>query len=154
SHESRPDVYAPERGLHRLRADGRDPPAPVHLHALFPGPPQADPGPDGARHRPGLRAGRALHLLEPDGTPVRGAALPRGTRRLRSRRGRGQPALGPTGGIGRAGAAAGPTVPGVLLVPGLGTITAASRAASAARQAAGVFDEVQKTMWHAEAQRH
>jgi hypothetical protein len=39
-------------------------------------------------------------------------------------------------------------------VPGLGTITAASRAASAARQAAGVFDEVQKTMWHAEAQRH
>ncbi|HEX7786553.1 MAG TPA: hypothetical protein VF653_10065 [Methylomirabilota bacterium] len=44
--------------------------------------------------------------------------------------------------------------PGGLLVPGLGTITAASRAASAARQAAGVFDEVQKTMWHAEAQRH
>jgi hypothetical protein len=43
---------------------------------------------------------------------------------------------------------------GGLLVPGLGTITAASRAASAARQAAGVFDEVQKTMWHAEAQRH
>jgi hypothetical protein len=48
----------------------------------------------------------------------------------------------------------GPTFPGGLLVPGLGTITAASRAASAARQAAGVFDEVQKTMWHAEAQRH
>jgi hypothetical protein len=51
----------------------------------------------------------------------------------------------------------GPTVPvspGGLLVPGLGTITAASRAASAARQAAGVFDEVQKTMWQAEAQRH
>jgi hypothetical protein len=47
-----------------------------------------------------------------------------------------------------------PTFPGGLLVPGLGTITAASRAASAARQAAGVFDEVQKTMWHAEAQRH
>jgi len=44
--------------------------------------------------------------------------------------------------------------PGGLMVPGLGTITAASRAASAARQAAGVFDEVQKTMWHAEAQRH
>lgn len=43
---------------------------------------------------------------------------------------------------------------GGLVVPGLGTITAASRAASAARQAAGVFDEVQKTMWHAEAQRH
>jgi len=43
---------------------------------------------------------------------------------------------------------------GRLVVPGLGTITAASRAASAARQAAGVFDEVQKTMWHAEAQRH
>jgi hypothetical protein len=43
---------------------------------------------------------------------------------------------------------------GRLLVPGLGTITAASRAASAARQAAGIFDEVQKTMWHAEAQRH
>jgi hypothetical protein len=42
----------------------------------------------------------------------------------------------------------GPTFPGGLLV------TAASRAASAARQAAGVFDEVQKTMWHAEAQRH
>ena len=44
--------------------------------------------------------------------------------------------------------------PGGLVGPGLGTITAASRAASAARQAAGVFDEVQKTMWHAEAQRH
>ncbi len=44
--------------------------------------------------------------------------------------------------------------PGGLVVPGLGTITAASRAASAARQAAGVFDDVQKTMWHAEAQRH
>ena len=39
-------------------------------------------------------------------------------------------------------------------MPGLGTITAASRAASAARQAAGVFDDVQKTMWHAEAQQH
>lgn len=47
-----------------------------------------------------------------------------------------------------------PVLPGGLLVPGLGTITAASRAASAARQAAGVFDEVQKTMWQAEAQRH
>ena len=47
-----------------------------------------------------------------------------------------------------------PTFPDGLLVPGLGTITAASRAASAARQVAGVFDEVQKTMWHAEAQRH
>jgi|SRR5512144_2480152 hypothetical protein len=47
-----------------------------------------------------------------------------------------------------------PVYPGGLLVPGLGTITAASRAASAARQAAGVFDEVQKTMWQAEAQRH
>ena len=43
---------------------------------------------------------------------------------------------------------------GGLEIPGLGTITAASRAASAARHAAGVFDEVQKTMWHAEAQRH
>lgn len=47
-----------------------------------------------------------------------------------------------------------PVLPGGLVVPGLGTITAASRAASAARQAAGVFDEVQKTMWQAEAQRH
>lgn len=44
--------------------------------------------------------------------------------------------------------------PDGLVVPGLGTITAASRAASAARHAAGVFDEVQKTMWQAEAQRH
>ena len=44
--------------------------------------------------------------------------------------------------------------PSGLVIPGLGTITAASRAASAARQAAGVFDEVQKTMWHAEAQQH
>ena len=47
-----------------------------------------------------------------------------------------------------------PVHPGGLIIPGLGTITAASRAASAARQAAGVFDEVQKTMWQAEAQRH
>ena len=51
-------------------------------------------------------------------------------------------------------AANGPAAPvfsgpgGGLMVPGLGTITAARRAASAA------FDEVQKTMWHAEAQRH
>jgi hypothetical protein len=44
--------------------------------------------------------------------------------------------------------------PGGLVVPGLGTITAASRASAAARHAAGVFDEVQKTMWQAEAQRH
>ena len=47
-----------------------------------------------------------------------------------------------------------PVHPGGLVIPGLGTITAASRAASAARQAAGIFDEVQKTMWQAEAQRH
>lgn len=60
---------------------------------------------------------------------------------------------GPTVATGTGGPTA-PTFPGGLLVPGLGTITAASRAASAARQAAGVFDEVQKTMWHAEAQRH
>jgi hypothetical protein len=46
------------------------------------------------------------------------------------------------------------TGPGGLLIPGLGTITAASRASAAARHAAGVFDEVQKTMWQAEAQRH
>ena len=50
---------------------------------------------------------------------------------------------------------AGTVLPGGgLVVPGLGTITAASRAASAARHAASVFDDVQKTMWHAEAQRH
>jgi len=53
-----------------------------------------------------------------------------------------------------AGGPVAPTAADDLLVPGLGTITAASRAAWAARQAAGVFDEVQKTMWHAEAQRH
>jgi hypothetical protein len=53
-----------------------------------------------------------------------------------------------------SGGPAVPVLPGGLVVPGLGTITAASRAASAARQAAGVFDEVQKTMWQAEAQRH
>ncbi|HEY7203583.1 MAG TPA: hypothetical protein VIA61_04775 [Methylomirabilota bacterium] len=61
--------------------------------------------------------------------------------------------LRPTVAAGANGPAASP-FPGGLLVPGLGTITAASRAASAARHAAGVFDEVQKTMWHAEAQRH
>jgi hypothetical protein len=73
----------------------------------------------------------------------------------------------PAGGAGSMSAPARPMVSAVtngpasamlpgggLVVPGLGTITAASRAASAARQAAGVFDEVQKTMWHAEAQRH
>jgi hypothetical protein len=61
-----------------------------------------------------------------------------------ARRVAGAPGNGPTA----------PVYPGGLLVPGLGTITAASRAASAARHAAGVFDEVQKTMWQAEAQRH
>jgi hypothetical protein len=50
--------------------------------------------------------------------------------------------------------AAAPLHVGGLEIPGLGTITAASRAASAARHAAGIFDEVQKTMWQAEAQRH
>src|SRR6185295_5930763 len=53
-----------------------------------------------------------------------------------------------------AAAVPAPVHPGGLVIPGLGTITAASRAASAARQAAGIFDEVQKTMWQAEAQRH
>jgi len=61
----------------------------------------------------------------------------------------------PTGMAATNGPAASPWPgPGGLVVPGLGTITAASRAASAARHAAGVFDEVQKTMWQAEAQRH
>ena len=58
------------------------------------------------------------------------------------------------GATAAAGGPTAPVLPGGLMVPGLGTITAASRAASAARQAAGVFDEVQKTMWQAEAQRH
>jgi hypothetical protein len=58
-----------------------------------------------------------------------------------------------------AGVANGPTWTGPaagvgLMVPGLGTITAARRAASEARRAAGVFDEVQKTMWQSEAQQH
>jgi hypothetical protein len=57
------------------------------------------------------------------------------------------------------GAASSPAVPpwggpGGLVVPGLGTITAASRASAPARHTAGIFDEVQKTMWHEEAQRH
>jgi hypothetical protein len=64
---------------------------------------------------------------------------------------------GPSG-SGATSTAGAPTAPwngsDGLLVPGLGTITAASRASAAARHAAGVFDEVQKTMWQAEAQRH
>ncbi len=47
-----------------------------------------------------------------------------------------------------------PTQPPGIVVPGLGTITAARRAATAARHAAGAFDDVQKTMWQTEAQRH
>jgi hypothetical protein len=47
-----------------------------------------------------------------------------------------------------------PTQPPGIVVPGLGTITAARRAATAARHAAGAFDDVQKSMWQAEAQRH
>src|SRR5260370_5920500 len=50
-------------------------------------------------------------------------------------------------GAGNSPAAA--VFPGGLLIPRLGPITAANRAASAARPAAGVFDEVQKTMWQA-----
>jgi hypothetical protein len=73
-------------------------------------------------------------------TPATSGAAPEAV----ERRGVSAPGNGPTA----------PVYPGGLLVPGLGTITAASRAASAARQAAGVFDEVQKTMWQAEAQRH
>jgi hypothetical protein len=71
----------------------------------------------------------------------------------------GEPGVGGDRGSAPARAANGPAHapwagPGGLLVPGLGTITAASRASAAARHAAGVFDEVQKTMWQAEAQRH
>ena len=47
-----------------------------------------------------------------------------------------------------------PLPPPNLVVPGLGTITAARRASTAARRAAGAFDDVQKSMWQAEAQRH
>src|SRR5712691_885637 len=47
-----------------------------------------------------------------------------------------------------------PTQPPGIVVPGLGTITAARKAATAARHAAGAFDDVQKSMWQAEAQRH
>lgn len=43
---------------------------------------------------------------------------------------------------------------GRIVVPGLGTITAARKAASAARRAAGTFDEIQKNMWQLEAQPH
>lgn len=64
------------------------------------------------------------------------------------------PAARPSSGVTNGPASLPWPGPGGLVVPGLGTITAASRAASAARQAAGVFDEVQKTMWHAEAQQH
>jgi len=78
----------------------------------------------------------AAEAIPPSGQPVESGALAR-----------------PMVATAATGPAA-PTFPDGLLVPGLGTITAASRAASAARQAAGVFDEVQKTMWHAEAQRH
>ncbi len=46
------------------------------------------------------------------------------------------------------------TPPPSIVVPGLGTITATRRATSAARRAVSVFDEVQKTMWQAEAQQH
>jgi hypothetical protein len=62
---------------------------------------------------------------------------------------------GPAAPVATNGPAALPwSGPGGLVVPGLGTITAASRASAAARHAAGIFDEVQKTMWQAEAQRH
>jgi hypothetical protein len=62
---------------------------------------------------------------------------------------------GPAAPVATNGPAALPwSGPDGLVVPGLGTITAASRASAAARHAAGIFDEVQKTMWQAEAQRH
>ena len=77
------------------------------------------------------------------------------------------PAAGAPAGTGPGGARpgqAGPAAssaatppwggPGGLVVPGLGTITAVSRASAPARHTAGIFDEVQKTMWHEEAQRH
>lgn len=57
----------------------------------------------------------------------------------------------------RAGSAPGPApriASGGIVVPGLGTITAGRRDLSAARHAADAFDEMQKTMWRAEAQRH
>jgi len=47
-----------------------------------------------------------------------------------------------------------PAQPPGIVVPGLGTITAVRRASTAARRAAGAFDDVQKSMWQTEAQRH
>jgi hypothetical protein len=47
-----------------------------------------------------------------------------------------------------------PPAPPNVVVPGLGTITAVRRASTAARRAAGAFDDVQKSMWQTEAQRH
>lgn len=93
------------------------------------------------------RLSEVLRFLEGQPSPV---ATPSGTAEANSAAdGASRPVSGP------ASPASPPWPgPGGLVVPGLGTITAASRAASAARQAAGVFDEVQKTMWHAEAQRH
>lgn len=78
--------------------------------------------------------GQPAHAVPPSGSAETGATADRASRPA-STAGNG-PASPPWPG------------PGGLVVPGLGTITAASRAA------AGVFDEVQKTMWHAEAQRH
>ena len=95
------------------------------------------------------RLGELLRFLEGQPAP---AATPGGTARPSSAA---DPAARPVTRWPPTAPRARPgPVPGGLVVPGLGTITAASRAASAARQAAGVFDEVQKTMWHAEAQQH
>jgi hypothetical protein len=94
------------------------------------------------------RLGEVLRFLEGQPTPAAAAGDPAGTNSAEDRAAR------PLS-VATNGPASPPWPgPGGLLIPGLGTITAASRAASAARQAAGVFDDVQKTMWHAEAQQH
>lgn len=67
----------------------------------------------------------------------------------------GAPGAMPTGGRPVPGLGPRPATPQPgIVVPGLGTITAVRRAATAARRAAGAFDDVQKSMWQAEAQRH
>lgn len=95
-------------------------------------------------------AGATAAMIPAGGAPLGATAAPAGPRPATGAMPT-QPGARPMGAQSPRPAPAQP--PGIV-VPGLGTITAARRASPAARRGAGAFDDVQKNMWQTEAQRH
>jgi hypothetical protein len=95
-------------------------------------------------------AGATASMTPPGGAPSGAAAAPAGPRPAIDAM-PAQPGAQPMGAPSPRPA---PIQPPNIVVPGLGMITAARRASTAARGAAGAFDDVQKSMWQTEAKRH